>query len=668
MSKFKRYKNKPMKNRFTFSLIMLAALCVRAQSPRISLYEEFTGETCPPCAATNPGLNTKLLSATNATRIVAIKWQVPIPSAPSNTWSLYKTDMTEIDWRWKSVSNNGYGYIPAINSAPSSKIDGREATVFGATSGHPTYLNDNVITNAVNVPSSFNIIMTRDPITNMSTAAVVNVTIQATAPYATTGNLVFRNVLVERLIQFSVQPGTNGETKFEDAARKSYPTLQNGTPLPQNWTRGQIMTFSMNCVFPSYIHDNLEIEFVGFIQNDLTQRVEQVCRTGLPVPAFDAAASSVNPPFTCSASNTMAPIVPVKNNGASDITALTITPYVDGVAKAPTQWTGVIHPGFSDFVQLNAFTSASTSGTHTFSYTISGLNNTETFTSNNGAQGSYYGVYSYAGTPISEGFMGSAWPYAGWLLNNADGGAATWSYATGIEAYAMTSGNCLEYNFYKNSVINDKDEILLPPVDLTGPGQPQMSFDIAFKLRMITSNDKLEVMVSDDCGTTWHTAWSASGAGLAVDPTPMPGEYYNPVFEDWINFAFPLTGYNKTGVLVKLVATNGYGNNLYLDNINLAANSVADGIKENAGNQTAMNVSPNPGSGLTNVLITSAKAQVASLTVVNALGMVIMNKQVNLSAGKNNSIIDLSGIATGIYSIHLSGNNLKAVTKIIVSH
>src|ERR1041385_6170555 len=187
------------KRKITTLSILVLGLRLSAQSPRVSLYEEFTGETCPPCAATNPGLNNLLLAANNAKRIVAIKWQVPIPTAPTNTWSLYQTDKTEIDWRWKSVANGGYGYIPVINSAPSSKIDGQDATVFGASSGHPAHLNNNVITKAVGTAAPFNIIMTRDAITGSSTSAVVNVTIQATMPYSTTSNLVFRTVLVERI-------------------------------------------------------------------------------------------------------------------------------------------------------------------------------------------------------------------------------------------------------------------------------------------------------------------------------------------------------------------------------------------------------------------------------------------------------------------------------------
>src|SRR4051812_5283975 len=91
-------------------LLLAVTAAFRAQTPRMSLFEEFTGETCPPCAATNPGLNALLLSPVNEKKIIAIKWQVPIPSVPSNTWSLYKTYRGGIDWRYRSSGSGGYGY------------------------------------------------------------------------------------------------------------------------------------------------------------------------------------------------------------------------------------------------------------------------------------------------------------------------------------------------------------------------------------------------------------------------------------------------------------------------------------------------------------------------------------------------------------------------------
>ena len=97
------------KNLLTIAL-MIVGLIAFAQSPRLSLYEEFTGETCPPCASANPALNLLLAQPANHAKVVAIKWQVPIPSAPTKVWSLYQTNKAEINWRY---STYGYGYILA---------------------------------------------------------------------------------------------------------------------------------------------------------------------------------------------------------------------------------------------------------------------------------------------------------------------------------------------------------------------------------------------------------------------------------------------------------------------------------------------------------------------------------------------------------------------------
>jgi hypothetical protein len=240
-----------MKN-FTLTIILLSiSLTAFSQTPRMSLYEEFTGETCPPCASTNPGLNLLLASPTNTPKIVAIKWQVPIPSAPSNTWSLYQTNKVEIDWRYKSVAAGGYGYVPAINSAPSSKIDGQEASVFGAASGHPANLNNNVISTAQSYTSAFSISVSRAWDASCSSINLT-VSIAASANFNAVGALKFRTVMVENIIDFPTAPGSNGEKHFEDVAIKSFPTLQSGISMASSWTIGQTQTFTLNCPIPSY--------------------------------------------------------------------------------------------------------------------------------------------------------------------------------------------------------------------------------------------------------------------------------------------------------------------------------------------------------------------------------------------------------------------------------
>src|SRR5690606_28787457 len=166
-------KNQNMKKNIFTLFAVGSALVAVAQSPRQVLFKEFTGENCPPCASASPGISATLKA--NASKVVAIKWQVPIPSAPATSWSLYKTNKAEIDWRFRgwnggtgsSILNppsaNGYGYhsqynstyniTSGVNSAPQGRLDGQYLWSFGnASSNHGAQVSAaNVINDAANV-------------------------------------------------------------------------------------------------------------------------------------------------------------------------------------------------------------------------------------------------------------------------------------------------------------------------------------------------------------------------------------------------------------------------------------------------------------------------------------------------------------------------------------
>lgn len=644
------------KNLLSLSLAVLG-LSLGAQTPRLSLYEEFTGETCPPCASTNPGLNIKL--AANYAKIAAIKWQVPIPSAPTATWSLYKTNKAEIDWRFKSAAAGGYGYTPGISSAPSSKIDGQEATVFGATSGHPLYLNNTVINTAQSYTSAFSITMNRDW---DATGSSINltVTIQATAPFTAVGPLVFRTVMVERLIQFSVQPGSNGEKDFEDVAIKSFPTLQNGVAMASSWTLGQTQTFTLNCPIPTYTRKKEEVAFVGFIQDDGNQKVAQAVRAAKAPLTNDAVAIGAKVPVTCS--NMIAPEITVKNNGTSTITNLTITPYTDGVAGAVTMWSGSLSSGSSTSILLNAVSTSTVSGAHTFSYNISAMNGADFNLNNNTAKVTYLVAGDYQGAPVAEGFVLGAYPPVGWTVVNPNNGPG-WSRNPTYGAYAL-SNESTKYDFFSNTVIGDQDELYLPPIDLSGENTPQLSFDVAYAQRTFSSNDMIDIYASDDCGTTWTNVYNS--AGTALTSTQPTGVSYIPTPNEWKTETVDLTGFNKANVIVKFVTTNDNGNNMYLDNINLSQSNPTGINKVNA---AQMNVSlyPNPTNGITNLSINAGKANDVKITIVNTLGQVVLNKQSSLNEGANIIQIDTRDLASGVYNVTVDAKAGSIVKKLNVT-
>ena len=638
----------------SFSLL-ITSLTVFSQTPRLSLYEEFTGENCPPCASTNPGLNLILASPTNTPKIVAIKWQVPIPSAPSNTWSLYQTNKVEIDWRWKTLASGGYGYTPAINSAPSSKIDGQEASVFGASSGHPANLNNNVISSAAAIPAAFSINMTRA--WNQAYSAVnLTVNIQATQSFSATGNLIFRLVMIERHVHFVTAPGTNGEKDFEDVAVKSFPTLQNGTPMTVGtWSVGQTQTFTINCPLPSYIRDKSEIAFVGFIQDDGNQKVAQAGLANSEGLSNDAkAVSAFVPNLSCT--NTIAPDVTIKNNGNNGITNFTLTPYIDGIIKPIFSWSGNLAVGASTTMAIGSISVSG--GSHTFSYNISAVSGTDNNLVNNSATTKFVTISNYQTNPIVEGFT-STFPPLNWSTFNATSGPS-WVKSTSCGGFGLSSESTkMDFYTYAAGTIN---ELILPPINLAGVITPTLTFDLAYAT-YATEADKLEVFVSDDCGDNWTNVYDKSGTNLNTAPaTTSP---FVPSAAQWRNESVNLFGYSNPSVLIKFVATSAYGNNLYIDNVNLSQLNPV-GIFSSPLSNINIEVFPNPTSGDVNLTVNSINNSNYRINLINSLGQVIFEKNFNFSIGINNIQIDTKQYPEGIYNVVLESNSIKTTKKITV--
>src|ERR1700761_7425604 len=246
--------------KLNFLIVLLSIVCFAKAQTRVSLLEEFTGENCQPCAEYNPALDALLAQPTNTTKIIAIKWESPIPSTPSNATSLYQTNKAEIDWRYKGSSVGGYGYqcqysqtssiTDGIVNAPNCIIDGKNQWTFGATSNHPYYLTSGIISTAASVPTPFSI--TLAPAWNSSfNNCVVTASITSSSAFTALGNFMFRLCLVERYIEFQAPTGTNGERIFRDVVRKSYPTTGApitgmGTALPSTWTAGQMQVLTIN--------------------------------------------------------------------------------------------------------------------------------------------------------------------------------------------------------------------------------------------------------------------------------------------------------------------------------------------------------------------------------------------------------------------------------------
>lgn len=637
-----------MKKSLLVVTMILAGMTAFAQTTRMSLFEEFTGETCPPCASTNPGLNVTLNA--NASKVLAIKWQVPIPTAPTNTWSLYQTNAAE--------ANARLGYY-SVNSAPQGRMDGQSLTVFGASSDHAVNCSASLINTAQAITSPFSISMVRAWDATCSSVNLT-VTIQASSAFSTASALNLKTVMVERLIQFSVQPGTNGEKNFENAAIKSFPTL-SGMSIGNNWTVGQTQTFTLNCPIPAYTRNKSEIALICFIQNEANKNVLQAAmadKVAIPTDALTALDAKVD--VTCA--STISPQIIIKNNGANPITAFTVTPYTDGIAGSTTQWTGNLAVGATSTLALNATAAPATSGVHTFSYTLVMANPYNFFNVSNKVN-FLVATNSQIGA-INEDFALATFPPPNWTRVNSNNGP-TFSRVVNTGAFANANDfGAVKFDFYTNTAIGDEDELYLPPANLDGSGIPVLKFDVA-KAQRNSENDKLDILVSSNCGATWTNVYSKAGSVLAT--TGITTAPFNALqSSDWISETIALGGFALPNVLVKFKVTNDNGNNLYLDNINLSQPNPS-GIASNNRDNTNISIFPNPAANETTLTIRSDVSGTATFKVINAIGQEVYVKQVNVNPGSTNAKIDTKDLANGVYFLLVESGKNSSTKKLIIS-
>ncbi|MBK7137749.1 MAG: T9SS type A sorting domain-containing protein [Bacteroidetes bacterium] len=100
-------------------------------------------------------------------------------------------------------------------------------------------------------------------------------------------------------------------------------------------------------------------------------------------------------------------------------------------------------------------------------------------------------------------------------------------------------------------------------------------------------------------------------------------------------------------ILVKFVGLNDYGNNLYVDNINVVSIINTD-INAEIIESNSIKLFPNPSNKQTNLIFNAKVAGMLNLELSDITGRVIMSKTIDAEKGINNQSIDLSGKSAGI--------------------
>ncbi|MBL7805831.1 MAG: Omp28-related outer membrane protein [Saprospiraceae bacterium] len=601
------------------------SLTAYAQHNRRVMVEEFTNASCGPCAANNPAFNATL--AANADFVTPLKYQVWWPGFDP----MYNQTKADVDPR---VAYYGVSGVP----------NGIENGVnFGVPGGY----------SASDIQAAYN---TLTPVTMTLTHSLsadfktVNVTVNVTSDAALSGNLKLRVAVAEREIIFAAAPGSNGEKEFTNVMRKMLPDA-DGTATGA-FAAGETKTYNFSWQLANYYNLN-EVEVVAWLQDDDSKEVWQSevsePNTTIPGGNFAKVSLSAAAGYKLICEDNIAPSFNLKNVGTQPLTSADIQYRVDDGPWSTYTWTGNLNANLTTAVSLPAV-SFTSPGTHLINIFIASTNNgtqiNQVDASGTITVNTFYEAFN---PPVSDDFE-STFPSAGWALKPTSTGAVWQQVTGGFGAYGSSDAS-LVANFY--SIQSGTLEMYMPKIDLSNAISATLNFDYAYAYYVSGADvfkDRLIIEVSTNCGSTWTSVYNKEGDDLATaDPS---ANSFVPTENDWITESIDLSAYAGVEVMVRFKGQSGYGNNLWMDNVNFA---VTTGTKELT-SLTNFAIQPNPTRTSAEVRINLDQPEALTMQVFGMDGALVESRILgDLVAGQHVINLDAARYNSGSYRVVLQG-------------
>lgn len=207
-----------------------------------------------------------------------------------------------------------------------------------------------------------------------------------------------------------------------------------------------------------------------------------------------------------------------------------------------------------------------TAGTYTVTLTVSGPNGSNTSTQTN-----YITVAGATALPLVQGFEATTFPPANWTITNGDG-ATTWVRTTSASGFGTSTASAYVNCYNYANATNQKDWLITPSYNFSGVTLGRVKWDYAYAAYNTQSTyaDSLAVYYSTNCGSTWNLLWVRGGTALGTANNTT--NQFVPSATQWKRDSVALSNLSgQSNVRFAFVSTNKYGNNMFLDNVNIYA-------------------------------------------------------------------------------------------------
>ncbi len=266
--------------------------------------------------------------------------------------------------------------------------------------------------------------------------------------------------------------------------------------------------------------------------------------------------------------------------------------------------------------------------------------------------------------PFTEDFQGTSFAATGWKVENTQG-TTTWQLTQTIGKNGPTQAAWI--NFFNYTIMGARDELISPLINFQGYDNVFMTFDYAYAQRYF-QKDSLIVKISTDCGNSWTRVYAngPDGNGIFETSEPTFQPFYPKGADDWCGAGYgaecpiiDLSNWaNQADIKIAFESFNQYGNNLYIDNVNI---SNAVGIGRKKATESTFSLFPNPVHGQLSLVLYRNESN-PKVKIYNIAGKRVFSK--SIFKGKN--ILKINAIPAGVYFVMVITGETVRIKKLII--
>jgi hypothetical protein len=438
-----------------------------------------------------------------------------------------------------------------------------------------------------------------------------------------------------------VSLGTVVYDKTGQTLETASPTTSEFNPTPSQWRRESVdLTAFVG-------QSNLQLSFIGINDWGNNLYLDNISLTTSPI--HDVVLKEVVAPSPVTCANQSSPVLRIQNAGTL-LSSLTVLVTVNGQV-ATQSFTGLSLAGNMEMdLELNPFNLAN--GPNNVSFELIDPNGEADFyPADNIINATRIVNKANDNLPLQQDFDGSF--ENSWTSINP-GGGIKW------EAINVNGNNALYFKAFENSSYGDEAWLVTPVIDFSEVQEASITYDLSYA-SMESAIDKLRIIASTDCGTTYSdTIALLSGTTLSDGRTSL-SSWKPQTADDWSSQSHVLSSLiGKSDVRIAFVFTNDNGNNIYLDNLEFFVSDSPIKLTE------VFSVYPNPVEH-DNAVITFNLPEKGAVTVevADAMGKILIRETLDDILNQTFPL-QLSNAATGVYLVRIMASNAVYLKKIIV--